>query len=111
MKKLRSNFTTPEQSKRLLDLGVPADSADCYYDHYKNLEVRVYGKLESSFFDTYTRFTPCWSVGQLIEVYEICTGQVWQNEIIENYSKIDMLLEDFEDVEKKYRFDFLKLDE
>ena len=30
MKKLQSNFTTSEQSKRLLELGVPADSADCY---------------------------------------------------------------------------------
>ena len=30
MKKLQNNFTTPEQSKRLLELGVPADSADCY---------------------------------------------------------------------------------
>ena len=30
IKKLQNNFTTPEQSKRLLELGVPADSADCY---------------------------------------------------------------------------------
>jgi hypothetical protein len=30
MKKLQNNFTTPEQSKRLLELGVPADSADLY---------------------------------------------------------------------------------
>lgn len=29
MSKLQNNFTTPEQSKRLLELGVPADSADC----------------------------------------------------------------------------------
>lgn len=29
IKKLQNNFTTPEQSKRLLKLGVPADSADC----------------------------------------------------------------------------------
>jgi hypothetical protein len=29
MRKLQNNFTTPEQSKRLLELGVPVDSADC----------------------------------------------------------------------------------
>ena len=31
MKQLQNNFTTPEQSKRLLELDVPADSADCYW--------------------------------------------------------------------------------
>ena len=72
MKTLKNNFTTPEQSKRLLEIGVPADSADCYYDHYKNLEVRTYSKLENTFFDTYTRFTPCWTVGRLIEILDIC---------------------------------------
>lgn len=34
MKTLENNFTTPEQSKRLLELGVPADSADMYYKQY-----------------------------------------------------------------------------
>ncbi len=29
MKQLQNNFTSPEQSKRLLELGLPADSADC----------------------------------------------------------------------------------
>ena len=29
MSKLQNDFTTREQSKRLLELGVPADSADC----------------------------------------------------------------------------------
>ena len=31
MKTLQNNFTTPEQSKRMLELGVPADSADMVY--------------------------------------------------------------------------------
>lgn len=34
MKQLQNNFTTPEQSKKLLELGVPADSADMYYKQY-----------------------------------------------------------------------------
>ena len=34
IKKLQNNFTTLEQSKRLLELGVPADSADMYYKQY-----------------------------------------------------------------------------
>ena len=31
MKTLQNNYTTPEQSKQLLKLGVPTDSADCFY--------------------------------------------------------------------------------
>ena len=31
MKTLQNNFTTPEQSKRLLELGLPADSADMFW--------------------------------------------------------------------------------
>ena len=37
MKNLQNNFTTPEQSKRLLEFGVPADSADLqipYIEYY-----------------------------------------------------------------------------
>ena len=36
MAKLQNNFTAPEQSKRLLELGVPADSADCVYELKQN---------------------------------------------------------------------------
>ncbi len=42
MKKLQSNFTTPEQSKRLLEMGVPTDSADFYMDKY---EVETFDEL------------------------------------------------------------------
>lgn len=31
MKTLQNDFTTPEQSKRLLELGLPADSANMRY--------------------------------------------------------------------------------
>lgn len=32
MKPLQNNFTTPEQSRRLLAAGLPFDSADCCYN-------------------------------------------------------------------------------
>ena len=41
MKELQNNFTTPEQSKRLLEIGVPADSADMYYEQYSEGVVYV----------------------------------------------------------------------
>ena len=73
MKKLQNNFTTPEQSKRLLELGVPADSSDCYYAPFtRGVQVRHEPyELRNTFFDEYP-FTPCWSVGRLIEIYSLC---------------------------------------
>ena len=55
MVKLQNNFTTPEQSKRLLELGVPADSADCI----------------------------CWSVGRLMEICKICEPKKYYEELCE----------------------------
>lgn len=69
MKQLQNNFTTPEQSKRLLELGVPADSADCYYDGHE-LTVRQYRWHDAAIAEK--RCTPCWSVGRLIEIDIIC---------------------------------------
>lgn len=79
--KLQDNFTTPEQSKRLLELELPADSADMYYCkmHTETLwSINVIGSGA-----TYTSistppydfmFVPCWSVGRLIEIYVIARG-------------------------------------
>ena len=68
MKTLQNDFTTVEQSKRLLELGVPADSADCYYSHVMAMRIwQVKGKR------TYQDdCIPCWSVGRLMEIYDIC---------------------------------------
>ena len=79
MKKLQNNFTTPEQSKRLLELGVPADSADCYLlrTHTKGdtfiVEV-LYDELYSQTckFTNMLEYLPCWSVGRLIEIFTTC---------------------------------------
>lgn len=83
MKKLQSDLTTPEQSKKLLELGVPADSANYVYDcaliggeKYYSLSI-----LEDKLFsvyklkyedDPYTDIIPCWSVGRLIEIFSKC---------------------------------------
>ena len=85
---LQMNFTTPEQSKRLLELGVPANSADCYtiinnYVYNKD-EIRVRQneyEINYSFFNN-KHYNPCWSVGRLIEIYLIC------NEVIDNVTEL-----------------------
>jgi hypothetical protein len=83
MKTLQNNFTTPEQSKRLLELGVPADSADCYYDvlydndgyfwRNENHPTIVINDYE---YDTDGNefILPCWSVGRMIEIVKICAS-------------------------------------
>ena len=79
MKTLQNNYTTPEQSKRLLELGVPADSADCYLlrTHTKGdtfivevLHDELYSKKDK--FTNMLEYLPCWSVGRLIEIYISC---------------------------------------
>ena len=79
MKKLQNNFTTPEQSKRLLELGVPADSADFYSClGFENLIwIRnTKNELREDFFDALINLKsaniPIWSVGRLMEIIDIC---------------------------------------
>lgn len=53
-KKLQNIFTTPEQSQRLLDMGLPSWTAD--FEHKNH-------KIEGS-----DELLPCWSVCKLIEI-------------------------------------------
>lgn len=74
MTNLQHNFTTPEQSKRLLELGVPADSADCYIAGLFP-SIRTGGQEDENFFAYNANYTPCWSVGRLIEIATECTNR------------------------------------
>ena len=113
MKTLQENFTTPEQSKRLLELGVPADSADCYYDSWKQVQWRQLSDMHSDFFEVYNHYTPCWSVGRLMEIMlnsQIDTGTyalgiMLDKDTFNTESLIDIIDEDIKE------FDFSKLEE
>lgn len=76
MKTLQNNFTTPNQSKRLLELGVPADSADCSIDKFGRVHKipqdnwnLLFSQLKQQ---TIYTIHPCWSVGRLMEIITIC---------------------------------------
>ena len=81
MKTLQNNFTTPEQSNRLLELGVPADSANCYYETFCSdnqndfrLELRQNPlELSNNLFSDYPHLIPCWSACRLMEIIKICS--------------------------------------
>lgn len=100
MKTLQNNFTTPEQLKRLLELGVPADSADCAYRLGTNEFIEMLLLVPKD--TTYTAFAdsirvlryrclPCWSVGRLIDIARICLKEnrfrvftalmVWEDQV------------------------------
>lgn len=113
MKKLQCNFTTTEQSKRLLELRVPANSADCYYDQYQILNFRNELDYGYDFFGLNFRFIPCWSVGRLIEIMNICAKPKEQATMVEEmlYCKdlVELLVYMIE--ANKQVIDFSKLEE
>lgn len=110
---LQNNFTTPEQSKRLLELGVPEWTADCCFSKSKDSDFICEGVrhiipddfcVQSVPFPAY----PCWSVGRLIEIYEICFGGYFNSRYFGHTLMEDVLLKIEEQIDS---IDFSKLDE
>lgn len=78
MKQLQNNFTTPEQSKRLLVLGVPADSADCgivedIMHGGREILTVPYLKWCKGYEDI---SFPCWTLGRIIEIELMCREEI-----------------------------------
>ena len=68
---LQKHFTTQEQSEKLLAMGVPAESADCYYSQTHRRVVTVDEECDKR--ELFKAITPCWSTGRLIEIFNIVT--------------------------------------
>lgn len=109
IKKPQSNFTTAEQSKRLLDLGLPANSADCYHNRIAEKPYILSMPYSYSNWDNKDNPPlPCWSVGRLIEIYEICFGGYFNSRYFGHTLMEDVLLKIEEQIDS---IDFLKLEE
>lgn len=114
---LQNNFTTPEQSKRLLELGVPRRSADEYRDQ-KGYRHSLEGILDVElFFQNFPDYFPCWSVGRLIEIFttfaEYYTGDnslVFNRESV-SLGNINCLISVIELATKDKCINFSKLEE
>jgi hypothetical protein len=129
---MNKNFTTYEQSNRLLAIGVPADTADCYYNvpvtNESEIHVLSDGKKVSDVEGMFKRIihpditiVPCWSAGKLMEIYLKCGEDYivdeYGDESDENASLhfishdaeklVDMMISEIEDGE----VDFSKLNE
>ena len=121
MKKLQNNFTTPEQSKRLLELGVPAWTADGYRWDFSSAfgvsEDKRYSTSISVICYEYQRNfndkLPCWSVGRLIEIYLLC-AELNKPQMIfikEDVLMMDRIINELCYMAESERLDFSKLEE
>ena len=124
------NFTSLEQSKRLIELGVPVDSADCVgYIVDKSIDIcnEYFQKGETRITainprHTYTQVTtlkcgemwldepfPCWSVGRLIDIINNSTKLgylvLYSSDIL-----IERLIKVIENYSKFNEIDFSKLE-
>lgn len=127
---MQNNFTTIEQSKKLLELGVPEWTADMFYDvnsekKYRSWEVcpvivplnttyrkyLAYGENYDVFKHEY--FYPCWSVGRLIEIMNICSihniVSIYRTD--RDVTQIDIILETIINRINGNSIDFSKLEE
>lgn len=105
------DYTTPEQSKKLLELGLPIESANIVYYHtpdslhdpYFITEKRQLENLKAG------KGLPCWSVGRLINIFECCTGVKYNHN--SDMSLLDDIFSKIQSFTNANLFDFLKLDE
>lgn len=81
LKEFQYNYTTPEQAKRLVKLGLPKNSADCYYNlGFERLTWirRMSNEMREDFFDDRLNRVkvhfPIWSASRLIEIFCLMTG-------------------------------------
>ena len=121
MKTLQNNFTTPEQSKRLLELGVPVDSADQVY--YEDIMWGAHEFLSpehpySEVVKEHENISlPCWSVGRLMEIYDTCfispkSRSYWcAHTRLIGVQYVDYILDCYKNALADNLLDFSKLDE
>ena len=73
-------YTSPEQSEYLINLGLPVESADCYYtSNFEDgnfigarIDILQNG-ITHEIFSKNKIYLPCWSIGQLMEIFDECS--------------------------------------
>lgn len=118
MKTFQNNYTTPEQSKILLKLGLPEDSADCALfaptpNSMYEKEILLYEGTYSKIINHYKEvgstmsYLPCWSVGRLMEIIIMCDSIIVLPISDKTQPQIDWLIR----VLQKNKFNFSKLND
>ena len=90
MEKLKQNYTTPEQAKRLLVIGVSADSSDMCWTTNGGFPFKFPRCVPYKMFQEKEHHIPCWSVGRLIEIlsktYKFHTNRSYIYDLVNDYS-------------------------
>lgn len=100
-KDLQSNFTTPEQSLKLLEMGFSASTADCFRESEKHNDGKITYR-EAKEINEYEQFMndvsyenaaviPSWSVGRLMEIIDnckICEYKNWEGIVYPSIKKV-----------------------
>lgn len=115
MNKLQNDFTTKQQSEKLLALGMPRLSANLYYDDED--EVQFVKDKEHELIGR--GYFPCWSVGRLIEIHLKCCTTLNQNDAhivisrfgIETGGLLQNMYNMVSECALLGKYDFLKLEE
>ena len=122
MKTLQNDYTTPEQSKRLLELGVPKWTANYKYGYIGSCSGEIILDTETvqSYKELFEGEIPLWSLGRLVEIELKCREERegytprLRFSYLETPNKKDgrTLIENFVRymTEGPYKYDFTKLD-
>jgi hypothetical protein len=130
MKAKQLNFTTPQQAKKLLAIGLPANSADCYWEPVPGFREYNVPKIRNKhtyrykdfFKATNDYYVPCWSVARLIEIEMICDTTEHKTaldralsvdcyDIIPNFNLIDWCVNEIIGRAKDGKYDFSRLND
>ena len=126
MIELKPLFTTQEQSKTLLELGVPRDTADFKYVPQRTFNTyfladpadglddsKVFYPNEPTFNGTGVREwdIPCWSIGRLFQILSICYDHPRCTYVIDMsiFPDMESMIGDIEYNVKNGMVDFSKL--
>ncbi len=76
------SFTSLEQSKKLLELGLRPQTADMYWDYDENTQslseamaIPIYEGSWELHHKNWSKDIPCWSVGALLELMPMVNGR------------------------------------
>lgn len=113
---LRTEFTTIEQARKLIKLGLPAETADCYIVDESDLNDELFSKYSLQIFNSEWQkaiklmnwrngrgYFPCWSVGQLVNICQETAGEdiCFRFKNKDTKSNIDILMRELEYLTKQ----------
>ena len=106
---MQNNFTTIEQSDKLIALGLSEGSADMCWTTNGGFSFKFPRCVPYKMFQEKEHHIPCWSAGRLINIFECCTGVKYNHN--SDMSLMDDIFSKIQSFINANLFDFSKLEE